>query len=227
MKMVGTGAGGWDVPRSTWGWQFDRPRRPRHPRVRRRVAQVLGRALAVRPGRGVMAWIGRTEVAPEFTMDAPSTVMWQHKSGLRGVWDITLAPDMLMRSDYYSNDERFEVTGTLGSYPCNHCTSHGLQQPCARGVPRRRGAPVPRSRRRLGLVVPRRRPLHRRLRTGSDYLWNGTTHTTCWRSSSAPTSRRSATRPSRSHTDPTTVRLAVTALRCAKGDTDANVVAPR
>jgi hypothetical protein len=27
------------------------------------------------------------------------------------VWDITLAPDLYLRSDYYTNDERWEVTG--------------------------------------------------------------------------------------------------------------------
>ena len=34
-----------------------------------------------------------------------------------------------MRSDYYSNDERFEVTGKKGFVRVNHCTAHGLQQP--------------------------------------------------------------------------------------------------
>jgi hypothetical protein len=48
---------------------------------------------------------------------------------VRGVFEMTLAPDMVMNSDYYSNDERFEVTGKKGFVRVNHCTAHGLQQP--------------------------------------------------------------------------------------------------
>jgi len=45
-----------------------------------------------------------------------------------GGWDITFAPDMLMKSDYYTNDERFEVTGRKGFVRVNRCTSLGIQQ---------------------------------------------------------------------------------------------------
>ena len=85
MKMVGTGAGGWDVPASTWGWRFDMAREGRGILVfddgwhKFSVARWL-----FGPVARVMAWIGRTEFTPEFTMDAPSTIMWQHESGLRG-----------------------------------------------------------------------------------------------------------------------------------------------
>jgi predicted dehydrogenase len=36
---------------------------------------------------------------------------------------------MYLRSDYYTNDERFEVTGTLGYARVNRCTGRGIQQP--------------------------------------------------------------------------------------------------
>ena len=45
------------------------------------------------------------------------------------MWDITLAPDMYLRSDYYTNDERWEVTGRRGLRPVNRCTGRGIQQP--------------------------------------------------------------------------------------------------
>jgi predicted dehydrogenase len=45
------------------------------------------------------------------------------------VWDITLAPDMYLRSDYYTNDERWEVTGRRGYARVNRCTGRGIQQP--------------------------------------------------------------------------------------------------
>ena len=55
--------------------------------------------------------------------------MWEHDNGIRGVWDITLAPDMYLRSDYYTNDERWEVTGRQGYARVNRCTGRGIQQP--------------------------------------------------------------------------------------------------
>jgi predicted dehydrogenase len=55
--------------------------------------------------------------------------MWNHESGLRGVWDVTYAPDMLTPSHYYSNDERFEVQGSKGFVRVNRCTARVLQEP--------------------------------------------------------------------------------------------------
>jgi len=131
MKMVGTGKGGWHVPWSTMQWQ-----------LRQMEEQDLGILVfddgwhkfsvarwLFGPVTDVMAWVGHNELGPGVIIDAPSTIMWNHTNGIRGVFDITLAPDTYMRSDYYSSDERFEVTGTKGSVRVNHCTSYGLQQP--------------------------------------------------------------------------------------------------
>ncbi len=130
MKMVATGQGGWDVPWQTWEWYFEMARRGRGILVyddgwhKFSVARWL-----FGPVREVMGWVGQTEVGPGIVIDAPSTIMWTHTNGLRGVFDITFAPDMLMRSDYYTNDERFEVTGRKGFVRVNRCTSRGLQMP--------------------------------------------------------------------------------------------------
>jgi predicted dehydrogenase len=131
MKMVATGVGGWDVPWSSWEWQFAQARSGRGILVfddgwhKFSVARWL-----FGPVAEVMAWIGRTEVVPDLVViDAPSTIMWTHESGVRGVWDITFAPDMLMKSRYYTNDERFEVTGRKGFARVNRCTALGLQTP--------------------------------------------------------------------------------------------------
>jgi predicted dehydrogenase len=82
------------------------------------------------PVREVRAWIGITEFVPGvIAVDAPSTIVWEHENGVRGVWDITLAPDLYLRSDYYTNDERWEVTGKRGFARVNRCTGRGIQQP--------------------------------------------------------------------------------------------------
>ena len=145
--MVASGRGGWDVPMSSYEWQFQQmQRRPRHPRVRRRLAQARRprcgcSARSARCGRGSAP----PRSCPAIAIDAPTTIAWEHENGVRGVWDITLAPDLYLRSDYYTNDERWEVTGRSGYARVNRCTGRGIQQPSLevyadgemRGVPRR------------------------------------------------------------------------------------------
>ncbi len=130
LKMVGTGNGGWDVPASSFEWQFRQMRDGRGILVFDDGWHKLSTALWLfGPIREVRAWVGNTEIVPTIDIDAPSTLIWEHASGIRGVWDITLAPDMYLRSDYYTNDERWEVTGRRGYARVNRCTGRGIQQP--------------------------------------------------------------------------------------------------
>jgi len=130
MKMVGSGSGGWDVPMSSYEWQFQQMQRGRGILVFDDGWHKLATALWLfGPLREVRAWVGGTEVYQNIKVDAPTTIMWEHKNGIRGVWDITLAPQMYLRSDYYTNDERWEVTGHRGYSRVNRCTGRGIQQP--------------------------------------------------------------------------------------------------
>ncbi len=130
LKMVASGLGGWDVPGSSYEWQFKQIRQGRGILVFDDGWHKLSTALWLfGPIREVRAWIGGTEVLPGLAIDAPSTIVWEHESGIRGVWDITMAPDMYLRSDYYTNDERWEVTGRRGYARVNRCTGRGIQQP--------------------------------------------------------------------------------------------------
>jgi predicted dehydrogenase len=130
LKMVASGRGGWDVPASSWEWQFQQMRRGRGILVFDDGWHKLSTALWLfGPIREVRAWIGNTEVVPDVAVDAPTTMVWEHANGIRGVWDITLAVDMFLRSDYYTNDERWEITGRRGYARVNRCTARGIQQP--------------------------------------------------------------------------------------------------
>jgi len=130
MKMVGSGRGGWDVPGDAWEWQFQQMRNGRGILVFDDGWHKMATALWLfGPIKEVRAWVGTTEVFPTIEIDAPSTLLWEHESGIRGGWDITLAPDMYLRSDYYTNDERWEVTGRRGYARVNRCTGRGIQQP--------------------------------------------------------------------------------------------------
>jgi predicted dehydrogenase len=130
MKMTGSGRGGWDVPWSSFEWQLDQMRRGRGILVFDDGWHKLSTALWLfGPVREVRAWIGNTAVGPGVDLDAPATIVWEHDNGVRGVWDITLAMDMYLRSDYYTNDERWEITGSKGYARVNRCTGRGIQQP--------------------------------------------------------------------------------------------------
>jgi predicted dehydrogenase len=130
MKMVASGRGGWEVPASSYEWQFQQMKNGRGILVFDDGWHKLSTALWLfGPVREVRAWVGGTEVVPGIEVDAPTTVIWEHHNGIRGVWDITLAVDMYLRSDYYTNDERWEITGRSGFARVNRCTARGIQEP--------------------------------------------------------------------------------------------------
>jgi len=130
IKMVGTGLGGWEVPWSSFEWQLRQIRAGRGILLFDDGWHKLSTAIWLfGPVREVRAWIGTTSFGEGIDLDAPTTISWEHANGIRGVWDITLAPDMYLRSDYYTNDERWEITGNSGFARVNRCTGRGIQQP--------------------------------------------------------------------------------------------------
>jgi predicted dehydrogenase len=130
IKMVGSGSGGWDVPWSSFEWQLEQIKLGRGIMVFDDGWHKLSTALWLfGPVREVRAWIGTTSFGSGIDIDAPAMIGWEHENGVRGVWDITLAPDLYLRSDYYTNDERWEVTGTKGYARVNRITARGVQQP--------------------------------------------------------------------------------------------------
>jgi predicted dehydrogenase len=130
MKMVASGRGGWEVPGDSYEWRFQQARDGRGPLLFDDGWHKLSTALWLfGPVKEVRAWIGSTEIVTGTEVDAPTTMTWEHENGIRGVWDITLAVDMYLRSDYYTNDERWEVTGRRGFARVNRCTARGIQEP--------------------------------------------------------------------------------------------------
>jgi predicted dehydrogenase len=130
MKIVATGRGGWDVPMSSYEWQFEQARDGRGMLVFDHGWHQLAVATwLLGPVRRIFGWLGATEIVPGILMDAPSTLVWEHANGVRAVLDITFAPDTFFRSEYYGGDERVEVTGTRGYARCNRISAAGVQEP--------------------------------------------------------------------------------------------------
>jgi predicted dehydrogenase len=134
MKIVATPNGGWDVNPASYVWQFEQARDGHgiltfdHGWHQLAVAHWL-----FGPVRRVFGWVRKTQIAPkdapEVVLDAPATFVWEHDNGVRAVLDVTLAPEMYFRSDYYADDERVEVTGTRGYARCNRISGRGVQEP--------------------------------------------------------------------------------------------------
>lgn len=130
VKMVGSSHGGWDVPFESWLWQWEQMKRNRGIMIFDDGWHKLATAIWLfGPIREVRAWIGTTTVGPGVDLDVPTTICWEHENGVRGVWDVTVAIDMYLRSDYYTNDERWEITGSRGFARVNQITARGVQQP--------------------------------------------------------------------------------------------------
>ena len=97
MKIVANGLGGWEVPASSYEWQFEQALDGRgmlvfdHGWHQLAVAHWL-----FGPVRRVFGWVGATEIVPGIVMDAPSTLVWEHHNGVRAVLDISFAPDMYL-----------------------------------------------------------------------------------------------------------------------------------
>jgi predicted dehydrogenase len=130
LKMTGSGAGGWDVPWSSFEVQLEQIKRGRGIMVFDDGWHKLSTALWLfGPVKEVRAWIGVTSFGSGIDIDAPAMIAWEHLNGIRGVWEITLAPDMYLRSDYYTSEERWEVTGRKGYARVNRCTARAIQEP--------------------------------------------------------------------------------------------------
>jgi predicted dehydrogenase len=130
MKIVANGLGGWDVPASSYEWQFEQALDGRGMMVFDHGWHQLAVAhWLFGPVRRVLGWVGATEIVPGIVMDAPSTLVWEHRNGVRAVLEIGFAPDMYLRSDHYTGDERIEVTGRAGYVRCNRISARGIQEP--------------------------------------------------------------------------------------------------
>jgi predicted dehydrogenase len=130
MKIVATGRGGWEVPAESYEWQFRQAEDGRGMLVFDHGWHQLAVATWLfGPVRRIFAWLGSTEIVPGITMDAPSTLVWEHVSGVRVVLDISFAIDTYFRSTHYGGDERVEVTGSEGYVRCNRISACGVQEP--------------------------------------------------------------------------------------------------
>ncbi len=79
--------------------------------------------------RDGFACIESTE-SPAGVYDAPATMTWRHLDPpVHGMWDVSLALKMTLRTDYYADAERFEIQGEEGIIQVTRCSDRMLDEP--------------------------------------------------------------------------------------------------
>ena len=79
--------------------------------------------------RDGFACIERTETNVG-VYDAPATLTWRHANPpVHGMWDVSLALKMTLRTDYYADAERFEIQGEEGIIHVTRCSDRMLDEP--------------------------------------------------------------------------------------------------
>ena len=121
----------WKVPLRAWLWRFRKTQAGGGPLVFDHGYHLFSLAhdLMGEVDR-VVAWIDRSRVYPGVFVDAPATIMFQHKAPRRyGVLDFAHTPNMVMDSIYYADDDRVEVIGDRGILFINRCTAKTVDLP--------------------------------------------------------------------------------------------------
>jgi predicted dehydrogenase len=80
--------------------------------------------------RDGFACIDETTMPSGRRIDAPATLTWRHTSPpVHGMWDVSVALKMQMRTDYYPDNERFEIQGESGILQVSRCSDRLLDEP--------------------------------------------------------------------------------------------------
>src|SRR5262245_16120681 len=80
--------------------------------------------------RDAFARIEETTLPNGAIADAPASLTWRHRDPpVHGIWDITVAPKLRIRTDYYAGHEQFEIQGETGMITVSRCSDRLLDEP--------------------------------------------------------------------------------------------------
>jgi predicted dehydrogenase len=122
---------GWPVPRSTLEWRFDDEQSGGGRVVFDYGYHLFSVALhMLGPVDRVFAWINDTPNDKGWVRDSPAMIIWKYSDERRhGSWEAISSDDMILRSDYWAEDEWFEISGTRGFIWVNRCTGKLIDRP--------------------------------------------------------------------------------------------------
>lgn len=133
MKVViGDRSGAWHVSPQANAWRYDLGAQGRGgPLVFDHGHHMMAVALWMFGDvRDCYAQIDETSTPGGPVLDAPATLVWRHKDPpLHAMWDVSLALQMKVRTDYYASHEQFEIQGESGTITVNRCSDRMLDEP--------------------------------------------------------------------------------------------------
>ena len=77
----------------------------------------------------ISSFVENTEMSDGSFLDCPGIIMWNYENQNHGSWDIVRAHKIKINSDYFNEDEWFEITGTEGFIWINRCSGKILDGP--------------------------------------------------------------------------------------------------
>jgi predicted dehydrogenase len=111
----GTSPTMWDVPLAAWTWRFAPDQCGGGPLVFDDGHHKFSLAwYFMGLAEEVHAWIGATEIAPDFVLDAPAIVSWKFPNNRYGSLEVVNSPELVLDTSHYAQDDRIEITGTKG-----------------------------------------------------------------------------------------------------------------
>jgi len=122
---------GWPVPKSTLAWRYDEGQSGGGRVVFDYGYHLFSVALHfLGPADRVFAWINETPNERGWMRDSPAMIVWKYRDPRHhGSWEAVSSDDMVVRSDYWTEDEWFEISGTRGFIWVNRCTGKLLDRP--------------------------------------------------------------------------------------------------
>lgn len=126
--ISGRGVGGWVQPEEAKAWRHAPKTGGGPPAIIDHGYHLTSIVLFfMGPVEKVHAMVDiRAAGTSAYTGD-PAMVIWKHKNSEKyGSWEITHAPDLMVRTDFYAGDEWLEVTGTRGILWVMRCSGNLL-----------------------------------------------------------------------------------------------------
>lgn len=122
--LMGNPQYGWHVPDSTRAWRFDAAVSGDGRIVLDYGWHIfaMSRILLGAPSQ-VFAQIKHTDIGNGVMVDCPLSMQWSYADNdAFTAWQANSSREMVVKSDYYPEDEWFEITGTRGVIWVNQCT---------------------------------------------------------------------------------------------------------
>ncbi len=127
IKLISGSSGGWEVPPSSWEWRLAEKEAGRGMQTFDHGHHLWASAWYLLGSvERVVSWIDSIDGI----LDSPAAIMWKYRDKVcYGMCEYAHAAEMQIPSQYYANDEWFEITGSRGIIVVHRCTGNIVEGP--------------------------------------------------------------------------------------------------